>query len=249
MFCNQCGKDNPQQSKFCQACGATLSDSSSGCSKAGKNQSVIFIVVAIVVIIFAGAVFALKDKLFKQKVPGSLAAASSSVNPKNSLTPSIILLISEQNIEGPQRAWWASEIDLSATESALAQKIIQSGFTVLEPSQLTQVVKKSSAFRLLDIPDGESVKLGNLARAQYVIVGKAIASAGGRVPQSNMLSCFANISAKIIRVKDGKVLAYLDAAGSTVHMDAITGGKEALSKAGSDLADKIINALNNDSVK
>ena len=26
--------------------------------------------------------------------------------------PKLILLIAEQNIEGPQKSWWASEIDL-----------------------------------------------------------------------------------------------------------------------------------------
>ncbi|MCM8779889.1 MAG: hypothetical protein NC914_01915 [Candidatus Omnitrophica bacterium] len=216
------------------------------CAKCAKNKTMILIIIAALVLVVIGLA-AFKTKFKKNIASSATVALSSPANPKNTLTPAVILLISEQNIEGPQRAWWASEIDLSAAESAVAQKIIQSGFTVLEPSQLTQVVKKSSAFRLLDIPDAESVKLGNLAQARYVIVGKAVASAGARVPQSNMQSCFANISAKIIRVKDGQVIAYLDAAGSTVHMDPITGGKEALSKAGSDLADKIINALKSDS--
>ena len=35
--------------------------------------------------------------------------------------PKIVLLIAEQNIESPQRAWWATEIDLSATETSIAQ--------------------------------------------------------------------------------------------------------------------------------
>lgn len=156
----------------------------------------------------------------------------------------IILLISEQNIEGPQRAWWASEIDLSTTEAKLATKLMEQGFEVLEPSNLQKVVKQDSAFRLVNISDDKVIKLGNLSRADYVVVGKAIASAGGNVPQSSMRSCFANVSAKVIRVKDGKVLAYLDAAGNSAHMDVITGGREALSNAAEDLATKVIAALN-----
>jgi hypothetical protein len=58
-----------------------------------------------------------------------------------------------------------------------------------------------------------------------------------------MRSCFANLSAKLIRVKDGKVIAYLDAAGNSVHMDVITGGREALANAGEDLATKLVSAL------
>jgi hypothetical protein len=58
-----------------------------------------------------------------------------------------------------------------------------------------------------------------------------------------MRSCFANLSAKLIRVKDGKVITYLNTAGNSAHMDVITGGKEALINAGRDLAGKIIEAL------
>jgi hypothetical protein len=158
--------------------------------------------------------------------------------------PKIILLVSEQNIEGPQRAWWASEVDLSTTETALARKLMEQGYEILEPSSLTKVVKQDRAFRLLNLSEEKSVKLGNLSRADYVVLGKAIASAGGNVPQSQMRSCFANITAKLIRVKDGKVIAYLDASGNSAHMDVITGGREALTNAGEDLAAKVADALN-----
>lgn len=156
----------------------------------------------------------------------------------------IILLIAEQNIEGPQCAWWASEIDLSTTEATIAKKLIEQGYEILEPSNVTKIIKQNKAFRRLDLSEGESIKLGNLSRADYVVLGKAVASSGSKVPQSSMVSCFANITAKLIRVKDGKVIAYLDAAGNSAHMDVITGGKEALANAGSDLAVKIIDALN-----
>ena len=156
----------------------------------------------------------------------------------------IILLIAEQNIEGPQHAWWASEIDLSTTESALANKLIESGYEVLEPSAMNKIIKKDRAFRVLGLSDATSVKIGNLSRAKYVVVGKAIASAGANVPQSSMRSCFANVTAKLIRVKDGSVLAYLDASGTSAHMDVVTGGKEALSKAGNNLAQKLVDLLN-----
>jgi hypothetical protein len=173
-----------------------------------------------------------------------LAVALTSSCAKETDSTKVILLISEQNIEGPQRAWWASEIDLSSTEATIASKLIQQGYEILEPSNLNKVIQKKPGFRTIVISEVDSVKLGNLARANFVVLGKAVASAGGNVPQSNMRSCFANLSAKLIRVKDGKVIAYLDAAGSSSHMDVITGGREALIKAGNDLAIKLIDALN-----
>jgi hypothetical protein len=155
----------------------------------------------------------------------------------------LILLIAEQNIESPQTGWWASEIDLSATEAVIAQKIIEAGYEVLEPGQLGDTIKKDKAYRTLDLSERDSLKLGNLSKADYVVLGKAVASSGGTVPQSTMRSCFANLSAKLIRVKDGKVVAYLDAAGNSVHTDMITGGREALVSAGNNMAPKLIEAI------
>lgn len=156
----------------------------------------------------------------------------------------IIMLISEQNISGPQNAWWASEVDLSTSEAVIAQKLIERGFEMLGPAALNKIIQQNPAFRMVDLSKEQSVKLGNLSKADYVILGKAVASGGGNVPQSNMRSCFANLSAKLIRVKDGKIVSYLNAAGNSAHLDVITGGKEALVNAAEDLAQKIIETLN-----
>ncbi|HRZ13883.1 MAG TPA: hypothetical protein P5110_00040 [Candidatus Omnitrophota bacterium] len=160
--------------------------------------------------------------------------------------PKIMLLISEQNIEGPQAAWWASEINLSATEAAIARKLIEAGFEVIDPSQITDALKQDKAFRLVELNEKDSLKLAQVSRADYVLQGKAVASAGGRVPQSSMRSCFANVTVKLFRVKSGTILTYLDAAGNSAHMDVITGGKEALVAAAANLAPKIIEALRKD---
>lgn len=166
-----------------------------------------------------------------------------SQSPSYAQEDKIIILIAEQNIEGPQRAWWASEIDLSATEATIAQALIDKGYKVIEPQDLNNVIQKERAFRVVAISEDQSVKLGSLSRADYVILGKAVASAGANVPQSKMRSCFANIAAKLIRVKDGEVIAYLDSPGSSAHTDLITGGREALVNAAGGLADKIIAKL------
>jgi hypothetical protein len=159
-------------------------------------------------------------------------------------TTKVILLISEQNIEGPQRAWWASQIDLSTTEVGIAKKLIEQGYEILDPSSLSKIIKQKPAFQVVDVTEGESISLGAASGADYIILGKAIASAGGNAPASNMRSCFANVTAKLIRISDGKVVQYLDATGSSIHTDVITGGREALTKASENLAQKIAEALN-----
>jgi len=185
----------------------------------------------------------MKKKIFIVALLLLSIAVFSYAQVKKPSSPKVILLITEQNIEGPQRAWWASEIDLSTTEAKLATMLIAGGYEVLEPSNLNKIIREDRAFRLLNLDEGRAIKLGNLSRANYVVLGKAVASSGANVPQSNMRSCFANISAKLIRVKDGKVLAYLDASGNSAHLDVITGGREALANAGEDLAIKIIAVL------
>ena len=155
----------------------------------------------------------------------------------------ILLLIAEQNIEGPQRCWWASEIDLSTVEAKLSEALITQGYHVLDPSQIRGVLSKEKAFRRINLSNEESIRLAKLSQADYVILGKAIASAGANVPDSNMRSCYANVTVKLIRVKDTEIIAYLDAFGNSAHMDIISGGREALLKAAEDLAVKITNAL------
>ncbi|MDD5155175.1 MAG: hypothetical protein PHF11_01655, partial [Candidatus Omnitrophica bacterium] len=137
-------------------------------------------------------------------------------------------------------------IDLSTVENALAQQFIEQGYEVVEPSSVSGVIKQDKAFRLVDLSEPAAIKLGSLSKADYVVLGKAVASSGGNVPQSNMRSCFANVTAKLIRVKDGKVIAYLDAQGSSVHMDPVSGGKEALANAGDELAVKVTDKITRD---
>jgi hypothetical protein len=156
----------------------------------------------------------------------------------------IMLMISEQNIEGPKTGWWMGQVDLSATEAVIARKLIEGGLEIIEPSFVSKTVQQKPAFQTVDISDVKSVELGKLSNADYLVLGKAIASAGGNVPQSSMRSCFANLTVKVIKVSDGKIIGYLDGSGNSVHMDVITGGKEALTNAASDISTKIMDVIN-----
>ncbi|HOU35674.1 MAG TPA: hypothetical protein PLJ26_03725 [Candidatus Omnitrophota bacterium] len=166
--------------------------------------------------------------------------ASAQPGPKAKL----VLFISEQNINTPRSAWWASEVDLSATEAEIARQLLSAGYEIIEPGAMDDVINKEKAFRLVDLSEKNSIKMASLANADYVVLGKAVASAGGTVPYSNMRSCFANLTAKVIDVKTRRVIAYLDASGNSAHMDVISGGREALVSAGGQIAAKIVEKLN-----
>ncbi len=172
----------------------------------------------------------------------SVFAQSASEQPQKE-TPVFLLLIKEQNIEGPQQAWWVSEVDLSTVEARVSEALTNAGYKVIAPSELKDYIKAERAFQTLNITEEESLKLAKLKNIDYVVLGKAIASGGGRILNSNMRSCFANVTVKLIRVSEGKIVAYLDATASSPHTDLITGGKQALAKAGNQLGEKIIKAL------
>jgi len=157
--------------------------------------------------------------------------------------PKVLLLIAEQAITQPPHGWWAGEADLSITEQELANVLITNGFIVLAPQDLEETIKLRPAFRKVSIAEQDSVALGRLAKADYIILGKAVGSKGGKVPESTMCSFFANTTAKIVRVKDKKVIAYLDASGSSVHLEELTGAREALKKAAQELSTKILQVL------
>ena len=157
--------------------------------------------------------------------------------------PKLILLVNEQNIGGPRNAWWASEVDLSIAETRIATTLQGYGCQIIMPAQIKKEIQEERAFRVVDLTPAQSVKIASLAKAEYVLSGKAVASAGGKVPQSNMISCFANITAELIRVKDGIAVGYMTASGSSVHLDTITGGKEALLVAADDLSKQVMSLL------
>jgi hypothetical protein len=158
-------------------------------------------------------------------------------------SPAAVLFISEQNIDGPRTGWWASEVDLSATETAIAGKLIDNGMRIIEPLELTQILEQKKAYRALDLSQSASIALGSLAHADYVIIGKAVASGAGTVPKSTMRSCHANITGKLVRVKGGRTIAYLSGTGSSAHVDVITGGREALVSAAASVASQVLEAM------
>ena len=92
--------------------------------------------------------------------------------------PRIALFISEQNIEGPQKSWWASEVDLSATEAAMAQNLIILNCELVEPSVIRKKIKQTPAFRRIGISEEEIINLEGLSEiADYVVIGRPIREA------------------------------------------------------------------------
>ena len=184
----------------------------------------------------------------------------------------VLFLISEQNIEGQVVAWWgesAGEVRLSVTEPVLFNALTQSGFQVIDPSGKGPL-RVSDPYRRIGLGDQGAMELGRTYGADYVVLGKALATSsqqplhvtrededrdwyGSRRSRGNedsnyaqrtsMRSASATLTAKLIRLSDRKVVAFVSGSGDAIHMNPVTAGKEALEQAAQQAAEALIAQL------
>jgi len=163
--------------------------------------------------------------------------------------PRVMFLIAEQNIgQEHYKYWWghyASETDLSVSETVLVEKFREKGFNVVDYATKAENIRISKEYRMVNLNDDAVMSLGNQYDAEVVIVGKALAKYVGNVMNTSMKSCQANMTARAIRSDNGAFVASTSSYGAAVHIDEITAGTEALKKSASDLASKLIDQILN----
>ncbi|RJP57054.1 MAG: hypothetical protein C4549_05690, partial [Deltaproteobacteria bacterium] len=106
-------------------------------------------------------------------------------------------------------------------------------------------IKIGKPYQVANLDDNTAVSLGNQYDAEVVIVGKALAKYIGSVMGTSMKSVQANMSARAIRTDNGAIIASANTHGAAVHIDEVTGGSDALKKAASDLASKLMDQIIN----
>lgn len=205
----------------------------------------------------------------QQQQPASSSIASRSAHQGGK----VLFLISEQNIEGQVVSWWgesAGEVRLSVTEPVLFNALTQSGFEVIDPSGKGPL-RVSDPYRRIGLGDQGAMELGRTYGADYVVLGKALATSsqqplhvtgtdddrrwyGSRhsrrdnedsnyAQRTNMRSASATLTAKLIRLSDRKVVAFVSGSGDAIHMNPVTAGKEALEQAAQQAAEALIAQL------
>jgi hypothetical protein len=160
-------------------------------------------------------------------------------------------MIAEQNI-GRQHYvfwWWGGNeyrgetVDMSATETTLKEVFLNKGFDVIDISGTTDTFEISNAFKVADISNAGAIQIGEKVNAEIVVKGKALAKKGPGTPGSSVSSYVADVTAEAIRIDNGQVLASSKGHGVSRNISEVTGGIEALSKAGSELADRLIEQI------
>ncbi|MBI3398749.1 MAG: hypothetical protein HY026_05910 [Deltaproteobacteria bacterium] len=166
--------------------------------------------------------------------------------------PRVLFMIAEQNIGQEFIFWWhwwgdvkavGQQFDMSASETAMKEEFINKGFNIVDISVATGKIDISNAYRIADLTDTGAKEIGRKLGAEIVVKGKALAKAGPRTPGSSVGSYLADITASVIRVDNGAVLASARGHGVSRHISEVTGGTEALERAARELSGKMIDQI------
>src|SRR5512137_777819 len=155
--------------------------------------------------------------------------------------PRIMVMIAEQAINATEATgWWqggGNAADLRVMENSFMDRMSKSGFTFVDPEILSGKVKLEVVGA--DPNAQQAREIGSLAGAEVVIVGRAIAKPLGSIALDNgtFYSAVANVSARAVETKTGKILAsgeFTSKAGK--GFEQTTAGRNALSEGGRALA-------------
>jgi hypothetical protein len=167
--------------------------------------------------------------------------------------PRVLVLVTEMN--GPQvvHAWtdhvWTPTggshsttavrlaNELNVIETTLSDKLTEAGFRVVDVSVLQGKLGAPGRFEKI-LSDDAARSIGKSANVDLVLVAKGSAQTSRSV--ANMLSGQANLSARLIRLADGTVLASSTQHAAQVHIDPDTARNNALTEAAKLTAPELI---------
>jgi hypothetical protein len=139
--------------------------------------------------------------------------------------PRVMVMIAEQAINATEASgWWqggGNAADLRVMENSFMDRMSKSGFSFVDPNAQ------------------QAREIGSLAGAEIVIVGRAIAKPLGTIALDNgtFYSAVANVSARAVETKSGKILASAEFTGKAGKgFEQTTAGRNALSESGRQLA-------------
>ncbi|MGB8931478.1 MAG: hypothetical protein WCC48_09565 [Anaeromyxobacteraceae bacterium] len=155
--------------------------------------------------------------------------------------PRVMVLIAEQSINAKEAAgWWqggGNASDLRIMENAFMDRMEKSGFAFVDPEVASGKIKLEVIGA--DPSEKQAREIGKLAGAEVVIVGRAMAKPLGTIALDNgtFYSAVANVSARAVRIDNGRVLASTEFTGKAGKgFEQTTAGRNALSEAGRQLA-------------
>ncbi len=132
--------------------------------------------------------------------------------------------------------------EMGGMEATLGGEFGNAGFDVIDPHVLHGRLAARPAFEVLDLSTGDARSIAQKSDADLVIVAKGVAQIAGTLGE--MSSGQANVVARLIRVRDGKVLATATEHAAQVHIDPATARIQALDEATRMAATSLVRKIN-----
>ena len=154
--------------------------------------------------------------------------------------PRTMIMLAEQNVGEKLHGWWEGS-DLSIVETKIMEAFNNKGFPLLDPTVASGNIRVSKAIRGEPDPN-DAVQVGKAYDAEYVIIGKAVATCKPK-DQYNFYNCYANITARIVKVDNGTIFGTATGSGKMAHIEEHESGVRALQKAANQVAPALIKKI------
>jgi hypothetical protein len=161
--------------------------------------------------------------------------------------PRVLLMVAEQNVnQGNASFWWGDKTfsaNLDVVENQMIDVLGQKGVRFVDRQALQGKIQVDAALSQAAPSDLAIKSFAGRTGAEYVIVGRAVATDGGPILGSKMHSVRANISMRVIELANGSIVSTSTLVDSVGHIDPVSGGTKALKKVASRAADDLLAKL------
>ncbi|HEX6836309.1 MAG TPA: flagellar assembly protein T N-terminal domain-containing protein, partial [Polyangia bacterium] len=123
--------------------------------------------------------------------------------------------------------------EMGGIEATLAEVFGGAGFQVVDPQVLRGKLAPKPAFEVLDLSAGAAQQIAQKSDADYVVIAKGTAQLAyhADLAGAGMQSGQGNVVARLVRVRDGKVVGSTTQHAAEVHIDADTARLNAINSA------------------
>ncbi len=159
--------------------------------------------------------------------------------------PRVLFMIAEQNVGQKYYKFWRGQTSgeessgIPVSDVTLKEIFLRKGFSVVDISGTTGKIGIGGNNGTAEPPNEGALTLARKLNAEIVIKGKALATEGPRTAGDSVGVYLADMEAQAIKVDTGEVLASASSHATARSISPSEGGAAALSRAASELADKL----------
>jgi len=149
--------------------------------------------------------------------------------------PRVLLFITEQDLsDAAPKYWWGADSGLSTifSESMMAITMQEKGFSILDHEPFAEDMVIMSLNYRPALNKQEVLSLGAHFQADLVVLGSSVALEAANRLGDTMRSYSGSVSARVLRVDSGALIASTNQSFTAVSESPATGGADALAGAG-----------------